>query len=113
MNTHFVRRRAAGVLAALLVACCFAGSSLVRAGEPCACPGTSKEHALTLGHEARRLGDFQLAAQCYRLADEPLLADRALAQSFAQSSAAAGQGMTDTIAAAKRQAQAIRESMRR
>lgn len=113
MNSRYHRRRTAGVLAALFVAFCFAGTSLVRADEACACAAESKEQALSLGHEARGRGEFQLAATCYRLADEPLLADRALAQSFAQRSAAAGQGMSDTIAAAKRQAQAIRDSIRR
>jgi hypothetical protein len=115
MNTRFLHRRMAGVLAGLIVASCFAGVSLVRAAEPAApaCPCATKEDALTAAHEARRQGDFRLAAQCYRLADEPVLADRALAEGFVQASASAGQGMSETIATAKQQARAIRESLRR
>jgi hypothetical protein len=113
MNTRFLRRRAAGVLAALLVAFCFAGTALVHAGEVAVCPSTVKERALILGHEAQDRGEFRLAAECYRIAEEPLLADRALAQRFARTSAAAGQGMSDTIDAAKQQARTIRDSLRR
>lgn len=113
MDNRFLRRRAAGVLAALFVAFCFAGTALVHAGEEAGCPSSVKERALVLGHEAQDRGEFRLAAQCYRVAEEPLLADRALAQSFARTSAAAGQGMSDTIDAAREQARAIRESLRR
>jgi hypothetical protein len=113
MDTRFFRRRAAGVLAALLVAFCFAGSSLVRGAEPSLCPRSEREGALALAQEARRNGDFHLAADCYRAADEPVLADRALAENFAQSSAAASQRLSQTIAAAREQARAIRESLRR
>jgi hypothetical protein len=113
MNSSLLRRRAAGVLAALLVALCFAGPSLVHAADSDPCAGASKDDALLLGHEARAQGDFRVAAECYLLADEPVLADRVLAQNFVRSASAASAGMSDTLATAKEQARAIRESMRR
>ncbi len=96
-------------IATLLVLLC-AASGVVRAGD---CEGVTPERARLLAHEASDQGDFRRAAACWRIAGEPVEADRALARNFARTSAASGQRMSDTIASAKQQAREIRDSLRR
>lgn len=105
-------RRAGWILAAGL----FLGSGLARADDTQAapaCAGASKAQALTLAQVAREQGDLRRASACFHLAGEPLLADRALAENFARTSTASSQRMNETIESARRQARAIRESLRK
>jgi hypothetical protein len=96
-------------IATLFILLC-AASGVVRAGD---CEGVGPEHARLLAREASDKNEFRLAAACYRLAGEPLEADRALARHFARTSSASGQRMSDTIATARQQAREIRDSLRR
>jgi hypothetical protein len=96
-------------IATLLILLC-AASGIVRAGD---CDSVSQERARLLAREASDRNELRLAAACYRLAGEPLEADRALARQFARTSSASGQRMSDTIATAKQQAREIRDSLRR
>jgi hypothetical protein len=95
--------------ATLLILLC-AASGIVRAG---GCEGASIERARLLAREASDRSEFRLAADCWRIAGEPVAADRALARQFARTSSASGQRMSDTIASAKQQAREIRDSLRR
>jgi hypothetical protein len=97
-------------LATLLILLC-AATGVARAAPGCEVAGV--ERARLLAREASDRGEFHLAATCYRIAGEPLEADRALARHFARTSSASGQRMSETIASAKQQAREIRDSLRR
>lgn len=96
-------------IATLLILLC-AASGVVRAGD---CEGVTPDRARVLARAASDQGDFHHAAACWRIAGEPVEADRALARNFVRTSAASSQRMSDTIASAKQQAREIRSSFRR
>jgi hypothetical protein len=62
--------------------------------------------------EARRSGDYHRAAECYRLAGEPVEADRTLARAFGESNVTMTKKASATVAEAKSQARRIREAFR-
>lgn len=82
------------------------------AGTPLTCAALSTEHAHTLAEEARQAGDYRQAAECYRLAGEPVEADRVLARAFAESNEANTKKAAATLEGAKSQARRIREAFR-
>jgi hypothetical protein len=62
--------------------------------------------------EARRSGAYRQAAECYRLAGEPVEADRALARVFVQTNAENTRKASATLREAKSQARRLREALR-
>lgn len=88
------------------------GSGSAHAGEGVSrCDTATAAHARRLAEEARRNGDHRRAAECYRLAGDPLEADRALAKAFVEANAASTKKASATLEDAKLQARRVREAL--
>lgn len=77
------------------------------------CIGEAPDRARQLGHEARRQGAYRRAAECYEIAGERVMADRALAQAFAESNARNSEKAAATIESARLQVRRMREAFRK
>ena len=105
----FIRTIAVGVVLAVMGA---AGAPAHAADAIVRCGAVTAQHARTLADEARRVGDHRRAAECYRLAGDPVEADRALSKAFVESNEAASRKASATIDDARAQARRIREAFR-
>jgi hypothetical protein len=103
--------RSMGILVTCAVLAC--GAPFARASDgSSACDAISPAHAHTLAGEAQRGGEYRRAAECYRLAGEPLQADRVQAKAFARTNAASTKQAAATLDQAKSQARLLRAAFR-
>jgi hypothetical protein len=105
----FIRTIGVGVVLAATGA---AGAPAHAADAVARCGAVTAQHARTLADEARRAGDHRKAASCYRLAGDPVEADRALSKAFVESNEAATRKASATLDDARAQARRIREAFR-
>jgi hypothetical protein len=105
----FIRTMGMG---AVLAALAIAGAPAYAADALATCGAVTAQHARTLADEARRVGNHRKAAECYRLAGDPVAADRALSKAFIESNEAASREASATIDGARAQARRIREAFR-
>ena len=98
-----------GVVLAVLAG---AGAPAYATDAVAGCGAVTAQHARTLANEARRAGDHRKAAECYRLAGDPVEADRALSKAFIETNEAASRKASATLDDARAQARRIREAFR-
>jgi hypothetical protein len=77
-----------------------------------ACRGLSPEQAREIAEAAQREHAHRKAAECFRVAGDPVRADYALVRASADSSAAASRKVTETVQSAKAQMRELRNAFR-
>jgi hypothetical protein len=77
------------------------------------CDGRSPDEARRLAHDAQRAGAHSRAAACFRVAGDPVRADRAQMRASADNGAASAQRFKDSMETARAQAKRLRGAFRK
>lgn len=86
--------------------------SIRNPGVPVDCAAAEAKYARSMAEEARRAGEHRKAAACYRVAGDPVEADKAQAKAFVENGEVASRKASATIDDAREQARRVREAFR-